>query len=134
MVLVAEVVAMLVRNVIQRGKKRRMLAQQGEAGAVLHVLVAHFQVYVHGTVAVVCEVEAGRCLYSHATKPLRLKSVVHLGQKRFAWAPQVQADIDPVVRLARPVAPVSTECEVVHRLPQDLSAFPLALVGVDLRS
>ena len=132
MVLVAEVVAMLVRNVIQRGKKRRMLAQQGEAVVGLHVLGTHLQVHVLGMGTDVREVEAGHYLHSPAIKPL--KSVVHLGHKRFAWASQVQADRGPVVKLARPVAQVSMECEVGHRLPQDLLASPLALVEVDLKS
>jgi hypothetical protein len=81
MVLAAEVVVMLVRKVIQRGEKRRMLAQQGEAGAELHVLGTHLQVYVLGTDA---DVRAGHCLHCHAMKPSRLKPVVHPRQKRFA--------------------------------------------------
>lgn len=131
MVVAAEVVVMLVRNVIQRGKKRRMLAQQGEVGAGLHVLVAHLQVHVLGTDA---DVRAGHCLHGPAMEPSYLISVVHQGRKHFAWASQVQADLGPVVKLARPVAQVSMECEVGHRLPQDLLAFPLALVEVDPKS
>jgi hypothetical protein len=131
MLVAAEVVVMLVRNVIQRGKKCRMLAQQGEAGAGLHVLGTHLQVYALGTDA---DVRAGHCLHCPAMKPSRLKSAVHLGQKHFAWAPRVQTVCGPVVKLAQPVAQVSMECEAGHRLPQDLSAFPLALVEVDLKS
>jgi hypothetical protein len=129
--LAAEVVVLLVHHVLQRGKKCRMLAQQDEAGAGLHVLVAHLQAYVLGTDVDVW-VEAGYCLHFPAMRPL--KSVVHLGQECSVWASQVQADLDPVVKLARPVAQVSMECEVGHRLPQDLSAFPLAQVEVDLKS
>jgi hypothetical protein len=114
---------------------RSVLLQEGEAGAVPHVHVAHLRVDVPGTDADAdgYEVESGHCLYFPAMEPSFLRSVVHLGRKHLAWASQAQSDLGPAEKLARPVEQVSKECEVGHRLLQDPSASPSAPEKVGLR-
>ena len=80
MVLVLAVLV-LVHNLLQCGKERCMLVQDGEAEVGPHVPAACLQAYAPGVDVDGYEAKYGHGLLYPATVPSRQRSVVHLDRK-----------------------------------------------------